>query len=65
MQEWGQEELNNDQDTNDEEGKQDNPYDGTMHTVLWTDSFSNVPAGISSMAQTIENMASDEYQHTR
>jgi hypothetical protein len=34
--------------------------DGTMHTVLWTDSSSNVPAGISSMAQTIENMASDE-----
>jgi hypothetical protein len=31
---------------------------GKMHTVLWTDSSSNVPAGISSMAQTIENMAS-------
>jgi hypothetical protein len=27
MQEWVQEELNNDQDTNDEEGKQVNPYD--------------------------------------
>jgi hypothetical protein len=33
--------------------------DGKMHTVLWTDSPSNVPAGISSMAQTIENMASN------
>jgi hypothetical protein len=33
--------------------------DGKMHTVLWTDSSSNVPAGISSMAQTIENMASN------
>src|ERR671915_341928 len=32
---------------------------GKMHTVLWTDSSSNVPAGISSMAQTIENLASD------
>ena len=31
--------------------------DGKTHTVLWTDSSSNVPAGISSMAQTIENMA--------
>jgi hypothetical protein len=30
--------------------------DGKMHTVLWTDSSSNVPAGISSMAQSIENM---------
>ncbi len=29
--------------------------DGKMHT----DSSSNVPAGISSMAQTIENMASN------
>jgi hypothetical protein len=34
--------------------------DGKMHTVLWTDSPSNVPAGISSMAQTIENMASNK-----
>ena len=34
--------------------------DGKTHTVLWTDSSSNVPAGISSMAQTIENMASDK-----
>jgi hypothetical protein len=33
--------------------------DSKMHTVLWTDSSSNVPAGISSMAQTIENMASN------
>ena len=31
-----------------------------MHTVLWTDSSSNVPAGISSIAQTIENMASNK-----
>ena len=31
--------------------------DGKTHTVLWTDSSSNVPAGISSIAQTIENMA--------
>ena len=30
--------------------------DGRIHTVLWTDSSSNVPAGISSIAQTIENM---------
>ncbi|HKG89310.1 MAG TPA: hypothetical protein VKA95_13375 [Nitrososphaeraceae archaeon] len=30
---------------------------GKMHTVLWTDSSNNVPAGISSVAQTIENMA--------
>jgi hypothetical protein len=34
--------------------------DGKMHTVLWTDSSSNVPAGISSVVQTIENMASNE-----
>jgi hypothetical protein len=34
--------------------------DGKMHTVLWTDSSSNVPSGISSTAQMIENMASDE-----
>jgi hypothetical protein len=34
--------------------------DGKTHTVLWTDSSSNVPAGISSMAQTIENMASNK-----
>ena len=33
---------------------------GKMHTVLWTDSSSNVPAGISSMAQTIENLASNK-----
>jgi hypothetical protein len=32
---------------------------GKMHTVLWTDSSSNVPTGISSIAQTIENLASD------
>jgi hypothetical protein len=34
--------------------------DGKTHTVLWTDSSSNVPAGISSMAQTIENIASSK-----
>jgi hypothetical protein len=34
--------------------------DDKMHTVLWTDSSSNVPSGISSMAQTIENMASNK-----
>jgi hypothetical protein len=34
--------------------------DGKTHTVLWTDSSSNVPAGISSIAQTIENMASSK-----
>lgn len=34
--------------------------DGKTHTVLWTDSSSNVPAGISTMAQTIENMASKQ-----
>jgi hypothetical protein len=34
--------------------------DGKMHTVLWTDSSSNVPAGISSIAQAIENMASNK-----
>jgi hypothetical protein len=34
--------------------------DGKMHTVLWTDNSSNVPAGISSMAQTIENIASNK-----
>jgi hypothetical protein len=34
--------------------------DDRMHTVLWTDSSSNVPAGITSMAQTIENMASNK-----
>jgi hypothetical protein len=34
--------------------------DGRIHTVLWTDSSSNVPAGISSIAQTIENMASNK-----
>ena len=28
--------------------------------VLWTDSLSNVPAGISSIAQTTENMASNK-----
>jgi hypothetical protein len=33
---------------------------GKMHMVLWTDSSSNVPSGISSMAQTIENMASNK-----
>src|ERR671914_276158 len=33
---------------------------GKMHTVLWTDSSSNVPAGISSLAQTIENTASNK-----
>jgi hypothetical protein len=32
---------------------------GKMHTVLWTDSSSNVPTGISSIAQTIENLASN------
>jgi hypothetical protein len=31
--------------------------DVKMHTVLWTDSSSNVPAEISSLAQTIESMA--------
>lgn len=31
---------------------------GKMHTVLWTDVSSNVPAGVSSVAQTIEDMAS-------
>jgi hypothetical protein len=31
-----------------------------VHTVLWTDSSGNVPAGISSVAQTIENMASNK-----
>jgi hypothetical protein len=34
--------------------------DDKMHTVLWTDSSSNVPAGISSMAKTIENMATNK-----
>src|ERR687891_813361 len=34
--------------------------DGKVHTVLWTDSSSNVPAGISSIAQTIEIMASNK-----
>lgn len=34
--------------------------DGKTHTVLWTDSSSNIPAGISTMAQTIENMASNK-----
>jgi hypothetical protein len=34
--------------------------DGKVHTVLWTDSSNNVPAGISSVAQTIENMASNK-----
>jgi hypothetical protein len=34
--------------------------DGKTHTVLWTDSSSNVPAGISSIAQTIEIMASNK-----
>jgi hypothetical protein len=34
--------------------------DGKMHTVLWTDSSSNVPSWISSIAQTIENMASNK-----
>src|ERR687893_16385 len=34
--------------------------DGKTHTVLWTDSSSNVPAGISSIAQRIENMASSK-----
>ena len=34
--------------------------DDRMHTVLWTDSSSNVPAGISYIAQTIKNMASDK-----
>ena|SRR5918996_4096291 len=33
---------------------------GKTHTVLWTDSSSNVPAGISSIAQRIENMASSK-----
>jgi hypothetical protein len=32
--------------------------DGKMHTVLWTDSSGNVPSGISSIAQAIQNMAS-------
>jgi hypothetical protein len=34
--------------------------DGKVRTVLWTDSSSNVPAGISSIAQTIENMPSNK-----
>src|SRR5215212_8860501 len=34
--------------------------DGKMHTVLWTNSSSKVPAGISSIAETIENMASNK-----
>jgi hypothetical protein len=34
--------------------------DGKTHTVLWTESSSNVPIGISSMARTIENMASNK-----
>jgi hypothetical protein len=34
--------------------------DGKTHTVLWTDSSNNVPAGISSIAQTIEIMASNK-----
>lgn len=34
--------------------------DGKTHTVLWTDSSSNVPAGISSIAQTMEIMASNK-----
>jgi hypothetical protein len=34
--------------------------DGKVHTVLWTDSSSNVQAGISFTAQTIENMASNK-----
>jgi hypothetical protein len=34
--------------------------DGKMHTVLWTDSSNNVPAGISSIAQTLENMTSNK-----
>jgi hypothetical protein len=34
--------------------------DDRMHTVLWTVSSGNVPAGIFSMAQTIENMASNK-----
>jgi hypothetical protein len=34
--------------------------DGKVHTVLWTDSSSNVQAGISSIAQTIGNMASNK-----
>jgi hypothetical protein len=29
--------------------------DGKVHTVLWTDSSSDVQAGISSIAQTIGN----------
>ena len=33
---------------------------GKMHTVLWTDSSSNVPTGIPSIAQTIENLASNK-----
>src|SRR5918996_1622084 len=33
---------------------------GKTHTVLWTDSSSNVPAGISSITQRMENMASSK-----
>ena len=33
---------------------------GKTHTVLWTDGSSNVPAGISSIAQRIKNMASSK-----
>src|SRR5918996_2097468 len=33
---------------------------GKTHTVLWTDSSSKVPTGISSIAQRIENMASSK-----
>jgi hypothetical protein len=34
--------------------------DDRIHTVLWIDSSGNVPAGISSLSQTIENMASNK-----
>ncbi len=32
--------------------------DGKMHVVLWTDTSNDVPAGLSSIAQAIENIAS-------
>jgi hypothetical protein len=33
--------------------------DGKTYTVLWTDTSSDVPVGLTSVAQTIENLASE------
>jgi hypothetical protein len=33
--------------------------DGETHTVLWTDTSTDVPVGLTSVAQAIENMASE------